>query len=67
MRCTPRRHLVPLRGLLSFLRVAPVVVLAALVAGLVEAADLSLLPLFGMHAGAGERSSLLWIAVFSGR
>jgi MFS family permease len=60
----PAQPLVPLRGLLSFLRAAPVIVLAALVAGLVEAADLSLLPLFGLHAGVGERSSLLWIAVF---
>jgi MFS family permease len=54
----------PLGGLMSALRVAPVVMLAAAVAGLVESADLALLPLFGLHAGLGERASLLLVTVF---
>jgi MFS family permease len=54
----------PLRGLAGALRVAPIVMLAALVAGLVESADLALLPLFGMHSGLDERASLLLVAVF---
>ena len=40
------------------------VVLAAWVAGLVESADLTLLPLFGVHAGFAERTALLMLAVF---
>jgi MFS family permease len=38
--------------------------LAAAVAGLVESADLSLLPLFGLHAGLDERTALLLVTVF---
>ncbi len=52
------------RELFGFLRAAPVVMLAAAVAGLVESADLSLLPLFGLHAGMGERAALLMVTVF---
>jgi MFS family permease len=54
----------PLRGLSGALRVAPIVMLAALVAGLVESADLTLLPLFGLHSGLDERAALLLVAVF---
>lgn len=54
----------PLRGLMGVLRAAPLVMLAAIVAGLVESADLSLLPLFGVHAGFGERAALLLVTVF---
>jgi len=54
----------PLRGLSGALKVAPIVMLAALVAGLVESADLTLLPLFGMHSGLDERAALLLVAVF---
>jgi MFS family permease len=54
----------PLRGLSDTLRTAPIVMLAALVAGLVESADLTLLPLFGMHSGLDERTALLLVAVF---
>jgi MFS family permease len=54
----------PLRGMLGALKVAPIVMLAALVAGLVESADLTLLPLFGMHSGLDERAALLLVAVF---
>jgi MFS family permease len=54
----------PLRGLSGALKTAPIVMLAALVAGLVESADLTLLPLFGVHAGLDERAALLLVAVF---
>ena len=54
----------PLRGLSGALRTAPIVMLAALVAGLVESADLTLLPLFGIHAGLDERAALLLVTVF---
>lgn len=54
----------PLRGLSGALRSAPIVMLAALVAGLVESADLTLLPLFGTNAGLDERAALLLVAVF---
>jgi MFS family permease len=54
----------PLRGLSGALKTAPIVMLAALVAGLVESADLTLLPLFGLHSGLDERSALLLVAVF---
>jgi MFS family permease len=54
----------PLRGLSGALRTAPIVMLAAIVAGLVESADLTLLPVFGMHAGLDERAALLLVAVF---
>jgi MFS family permease len=53
-----------LRKLFGFLPAAPVVMLAAAVAGLVESADLSLLPLFGLHAGLDERTALLLVTVF---
>jgi MFS family permease len=54
----------PLRGLPAALLSAPVVMLAALVAGLVESADLTLLPLFGLHAGMNEQRALMLVAVF---
>src|SRR3984957_11773582 len=54
----------PLRGLPGALRTAPIVMLAAFVAGLVESADLTLLPLFGLHSGLDERAALLLVAVF---
>ncbi len=54
----------PLRGLSGALRAAPIVMLAALVAGLVESADLTLLPLFGLQSGLDERAALLLVAVF---
>jgi MFS family permease len=38
--------------------------LAALVAGLVESADLTLLPLYGLQAALDERAALLLVAVF---
>jgi MFS family permease len=54
----------PMRGLSAVLKTAPIVMLAALVAGLVESADLTLLPLFGTHSGLDERAALLLVAVF---
>jgi len=54
----------PLRRLSGALRAAPIVMLAAVVAGLVESADLTLLPLFGTHAGLDERAALSLVAVF---
>jgi MFS family permease len=53
-----------LRGLADVLKAAPIVMLAAFVAGLVESADLTLLPLFGMHSGMNEKAALLLVAVF---
>ena len=58
------QEFMPLRGLSGALRTAPIVMLAAFVAGLVESADLTLLPLFGMHSGLDERAALLLVAVF---
>jgi MFS family permease len=54
----------PMRDLAGTVRGAPVVMLAALVAGLIESAELTLLPLFGVHAGFPERSALLLVTVF---
>jgi len=54
----------PLRGLRGAAKTAPLVMLAAFVAGFVEAADLTLLPLFGVHAGLDERAALLLVTVF---
>jgi MFS family permease len=53
-----------LRGMSGVLKTAPIVMLAAFVAGLVESADLTLLPLFGMHSGLNERAALLLVTVF---
>jgi MFS family permease len=54
----------PLSGLSGALKAAPIVMLAALVAGLVESADLTLLPLFGIHSGLDEKAALLLVTVF---
>jgi MFS family permease len=54
----------PMRELGGAMRAAPVIMLAALVAGLVESADLTLLPLFGIHAGFPDRKALLLVTVF---
>jgi MFS family permease len=58
------QNFTPLRGLSGALKTAPIVMLAAFVAGLVESADLTLLPLFGMHSGLNEQAALLLVAVF---
>ena len=54
----------PPRSLVALLRAAPVVMLAALVAGLVESADISLLPVFGLQSGLDERLALMLVTVF---
>ncbi len=54
----------PAAGLIHSVRFAPLVMQAAVVAGLVESADLALLPLFGLHSGLSERGSLALLAVF---
>jgi MFS family permease len=54
----------PLAMLVRAVRFAPIVMLAAVVAGLVESADLALLPLFGLHAGLDEHAALLLVTVF---
>jgi MFS family permease len=54
-------------GRLQWLRIAraaPVVMLAALIAGLVESAYVSLLPVFALLRGLDERSSLVLVTVF---
>lgn len=53
-----------LRKLGGMLQAMPVVMLAALVAGLIESAELTLLPLFGVHAGMHDRQALLLVTVF---
>jgi MFS family permease len=54
----------PMRALAGPIRRAPVVMLAALVAGLIESAELTLLPLFGLHAGFADRAALELVTVF---
>ena len=53
-----------MRDLAGTLRRAPAVMLAAWVAGLIEFAELTLLPLFGVHAGFHDREALLLVTVF---
>jgi MFS family permease len=57
-------HDQPPQSIARLLPVAPAVMAAALIAGLVESADLSLLPLFGLRDGLSERSSLLLLTIF---
>ncbi len=54
----------PMHGLARLFAAAPVVMLAAAVAGLVESAELSLLPVYGLRAGMDERAALFMVAVF---
>jgi len=54
----------PWGNLTAGLRAAPIVLGAALVAGLVESADITLLPLFGVHAALSERAALMLVTVF---
>ena len=60
----PTSHDGPSRPLLVLIRAAPVVMLAAVVAGLVESAEISLLPVYGLDSGLSERMSLLLATVF---
>jgi MFS family permease len=52
------------RGFAALLVAAPAVMLAGFVAGLVESADISLLPLLGLQGGESERTALLLVTVF---
>jgi len=52
------------RGLARLLQEAPTIMAAAAVAGLVESADLSFLPLLGLRDGLDERAALLLVTVF---
>jgi MFS family permease len=61
---TAQQQFTPMRGLGGAVKTAPLVMLAAFVAGLVESADLTLLPLFGVHSGLDEKAALLLVAVF---
>jgi MFS family permease len=57
----------PSRERLRWLRItraAPIVMLAALIAGLVESAYVSLLPVFGVLRGLDEHAALLLVTVF---
>jgi MFS family permease len=57
----------PWRERLPWLRItraAPIVMLAALIAGLVESAYVSLLPVFGVLRGLDEHAALLLVTVF---
>ena len=50
--------------LVHLMRTAPIIMLAALIAGLVESADVSLLPVYGLRQGLDERTALLLVTVF---
>jgi MFS family permease len=52
------------RGLGGLLRAMPVVMLAAAMAGLIESAELTLLPLLSINAGFRDREALLLLTVF---
>jgi MFS family permease len=52
------------RPLGQLLRVAPIAMLAALTAGLVESTDIALLPVFGLRRGLDEPSALALVTVF---
>ncbi|HWW80236.1 MAG TPA: MFS transporter [Steroidobacteraceae bacterium] len=58
------RTLLRKRPLGQLLRVAPIAMLAALTAGLVESTDISLLPVFGLRHGLDEPSALALVTVF---
>lgn len=57
-------HTQSLRDLVRLLSLAPAVMAAALIAGLVESAELSLLPLYGLREALSERSALLLLTIF---
>ncbi len=51
-------------GFIDILRIAPSVMLAALTAGLIEAADISLRPIYGVASGLSENTALQLITIF---
>ena len=52
------------QGLLATLRVAPLAMFAALIAGLVESADVALLPVLGLKRGLDEHAALHVVMTF---
>jgi MFS family permease len=52
------------QGLLATMRVAPLAMFAALIAGLVESADVALLPVLGLKRGLDEHASLHVVMIF---
>lgn len=54
----------PMRNFGAAIRRAPAVMWAALIAGLVEAAEITLLPLFGIQSGLSDRTALLLVTVY---
>jgi MFS family permease len=60
----PPQHFAPLSSSMAAWRRAPVIMLAAFVAGLIEAAELTLLPLFGVRRGFGDHAALWMVTVF---
>jgi MFS family permease len=54
----------PKRNLWRTARVAPAAMFAALIAGLVESTEISLLPVFGVRRGLDEPTALLLVTVF---
>ncbi len=48
----------------ELLRAAPIVMLAALTAGLIESTDISLLPVYGLRSGLEESAALALVTVF---
>jgi MFS family permease len=63
---TAEPQFTPLREFAAVLRRAPVVMWAALIAGLIESADLTLLPLFGVRSGLRDGAALLLLTVYMG-
>jgi MFS family permease len=61
---TPPQEATSPRYLSRLVAAAPIVMLAAMVAGLVESADISLLPVFGLMSGLDERASLMLVTAF---
>jgi MFS family permease len=60
----PVQETVHPRQFQRLLRHGPIVMLTAFVAGLIESADMALLPLFGLHSGLDEPRALAMMTVF---
>lgn len=63
---TAEPEFTPPREFAAVLSRAPVVMWAALIAGLIESADLTLLPLFGVRSGLRDGAALLLLTVYMG-
>jgi MFS family permease len=60
----PKDNHQALGRLVALVPTAPLIMLAAFIAGFVESADLTLLPLYGLRSGLDERAALWLIGVF---